>query len=359
MTTGVLHVVVPAGVADPSRASGGNTYDRMVCDGLAALGWGVRVRRLPGGWPRPDPAACRALAGVVASAPDGELVLVDGLIGSAAAEVLVPQARRLRLVVLVHLPLGWSPSGSAGVGVAEQEARVLEAAGAVVATSDWARGWLLAAYGLAESVVHVARPGVRAAPPAAGSEGGGELLCVAAVTPGKGHDVLLAALATLDGLPWRCVCVGPLDRDPDFVADVAAEARALRRRGEDRVLLVGPQDGGALDASYAAADLLVLASRHETYGMVVTEALARGLPVIATDVGGLPEALGGSNGPGRPGLLVPPGDAVALAAALRRWLGDPDLRDRLRRAASERRGTLAGWPDTAAAVARVLSGVAP
>ena len=353
-----VHVVLPDTVDDPHRPSGGNTYDRMVCDGLAALGWWVRVHTVSGDWPRPDPAACRELAAVVSSVPDGELVLVDGLIGSASGDVLLPHTRRLRLVVLVHLPLGWSPAGRAGLGVEEQEARVLRAAAAVVVTSGWTRSWLQAAYGLSESVVQVARPGVREAPPATGSTTGGELLCVASVTPGKGHDVLLAALATLNGLPWRCVCVGPLDRDPDFVADIAAEARALRRHGEDRVVLAGPLDGEALDASYAAADLLVLASRYETYGMVVTEALARGVPVIASEVGGLPEALGDSNGSGRPGLLVPPGDPVALAAALRRWLGDPDLRARLRHAASERRGTLSGWSDTAAAVARVLSGAA-
>ena len=98
----------------------------------------------------------------------------------------------------------------------------------------------------------------------------------------------------------------------------------------------------------------MLASHAETYGMVVTEALARGLPVLATDVGGVTEALGHP----RPGFLVPPGDPAALGAALRRWLGDPALRARLRRAARERRATLRPWADTASAVAGVLAGVA-
>jgi glycosyltransferase involved in cell wall biosynthesis len=101
---------------------------------------------------------------------------------------------------------------------------------------------------------------------------------------------------------------------------------------------------------------MVLASRAETYGMVVAEALARGLPVVAADVGGLTEALGNGADGIRPGLLVPPDDPGALAAAVRRWLGDPELRRRLRAAARERRDSLPGWETTASVIAGVLAG---
>jgi glycosyltransferase involved in cell wall biosynthesis len=182
------------------------------------------------------------------------------------------------------------------------------------------------------------------------------LLCVAAVAPHKGHDVLVAALAMIADLPWRCVFVGTLDRDPRFVDTLRRQAGAAGI--DDRVDLVGPRTGAALDVSYAGADLLVLASRAETYGMVVTEALARGLPVVATAVGGLPGAMGRAADGSRPGLLVPPGDAPALAAALRRWLGEPDLRQHLRRAAGERRMTLSDWAATSERISRVLAEVA-
>jgi glycosyltransferase involved in cell wall biosynthesis len=226
----------------------------------------------------------------------------------------------------------------------------------VVATSEWTRRWLLEHYNLAPGLVHVAQPGADAAGISAGSQGGGELLCVAAVTPVKGHDLLLAALASVADRPWRCECVGDLTRDPGFAAGLA---RRAREGGiGDRIRFTGPRTGRDLDAAYAAADVLVVASRVETYGMVITEALARGLPVVASAVGGVPEALGHAADGSRPGLLVPPGDASALGAALRRWLGDPDLRHRLRQAALERRATVSDWSDTVARVSRALAGAA-
>jgi glycosyltransferase involved in cell wall biosynthesis len=331
-----VHVIVPEDIDDPARPSGGNTYDRRVCRGLAALGWTVHAHPVPG---------AAALARTVRRIPDGAVVLLDGLIASPAPEVLVPEANRVRQVVLMHMPLG-----QAG------EREVLAAAAAVVTTSAWTRRRLGELYSLPADRVHVAEPGVDAARLAAGSPAGGGLLCVGAVTPGKGHDVLLDALAMTTDLSWRCTCVGSLVRDPAFAGE-------MRRRAPDgglggRVRFAGTCTGQELDRAYAAADLLLLASHSETYGMVVTEALARGLPVLATEVGGVTEALGHGEDGARPGLLVPPGDPAALAAALRHWLEDAGLRDRLGRAARERRAKLRPWADTASAVAGVLAGVA-
>jgi glycosyltransferase involved in cell wall biosynthesis len=341
-----VHLIVPEGIDDPTRPSGGNTYDRRVCDGLAALGWTVREHAVR------DAAA---LAHAVGRIPDGAVVLLDGLIASTAPEALVPQARRLRQVVLVHMPLGHRPPDDEAGAVRAREREVLAAAAAVVTTSAWTRRRLGELYALPADRVHVAEPGVDAAPLAAGTAAGDSLLCVAALTPDKGHDVLLAGLAMAKDLSWRCECVGSLVRDPAFADGVR---RHVRNSGlGDRVRFPGPRVGPDLDRAYAAADLLVLPSRAETYGMVVTEALARGLPVLATDVGGVTEALGHGEDGTRPGLLVPPGDPAALGAALREWLSDGELRTRLRRAARERRARLRPWADTASAVADVLAGV--
>jgi glycosyltransferase involved in cell wall biosynthesis len=346
-----VHVVVPEGIDDPVRPSGGNLYDRRVCDGLAALGWSVYEHAVPGPWP--DAGGHAALRRAVEGIPNGAVVLLDGLVACAAPDELVPHGRRLRQVVLVHMPLGHRPPPGEAAAIRARERAVLEAASAVVTTSAWTRRRLGELYALPAHRMHVAAPGIDAADLARGSAAGDALLCVAALTPDKGHDVLLDALATATDLSWRCACVGSLERDPAFADSVR---RRARERGlADRVRFPGTHTGAQLDRTYAAADLLVLASHAETYGLVLTEALARGLPVIATDVGGVTEALGhGANGT-RPGLLVPSGDSAALGAAVRTWLSDAALRGRLRRAARERRASLRRWPATASVLAGVLA----
>jgi glycosyltransferase involved in cell wall biosynthesis len=256
--------------------------------------------------------------------PSGEVAIVDGLLASPA---LLPESSRVRVVVLVHMPR-WE----------WWEGPVLQSAAGVIATSRWTRDRLVDCYGLDR--VLVAEPGVDPAPVSPGSADGGALLSVGAVTPLKGYDVLAAALRRIEDLSWSCRAIGSTAIEPDFAASLPATVR-----------LTGPMTRAELDATYAEADLLVLASRAETYGMVVTEALAHGVPVVASDVGGVREALGGG------GVLVPPGDPAALAGALRQWLTSPAHRATLRDAARARRTTLTGWNRTAELVAAAVGAV--
>ncbi len=341
MVGAAVTVVAPDALADPGRPSGGNSYDRRVCQELAAVGWTVDLELVPGGWPRVDPESRRHLAAVLAALPGRSVVLLDGLVALAAPEVVVPASGRLRVVVLVHMPLD-----------NDREGAVLHAAAAVLVTSEWTRGRLISRYGLDPAKVHVATPGVDPAPPARGTDDGGSLLCVGAVVPAKGQDLLVSALADVADLPWRCRWVGSMSRDPEHVAGLLTRIRAERL--EDRIELAGAVDGAAVAAAYATADLLVHPSRAETYGMVVTESLARGVPVLAGDVGGVPEALGRGRAGVPPGVLFPADDSAALAAALRAWLTDDHLRSWLRAGACARRRELAGWRATARRVGRVL-----
>lgn len=346
----VVHVIVPDSIDDAARPSGGNVYDRRIFRGLAAHGWSVHEHALPGAWPRPDPNACAALATALAGLADGTIVVLDGLIASSVPGVAA-SADRLRLLVLVHMLVADGHDDETRA----VEGAVLTAAAAVVATSQWTKARLIEQYGMPSGTIHVIAPGADAAELAAGTADGGGLLCVAAVTPAKGHDVLVTALAELKNVAWHCVCAGSLDLDPGFVDGLRHQALEAGIAG--RMRFTGTRTAGELAALYAAADVLVLCSHAESYGMVVTEALARGIPVIAGAVGGVPEALGYGGAAARPGVLVPPGDPQAYAAALRSWLGDREVRRRLRRAARQRRETLSSWAAAASRFSDVLAGI--
>lgn len=348
--TADVALVVPIGVDDETVPTGGNVYDRRMRAGLVEAGLRVQQIAVAGSWPRPAAADCAELARTLDSLPDGLPVLLDGLIACGVPEVLVPRAERLPLAVLVHMPLADDVALSPGVAaeLARRERETLLAVSAVVATSAATAQRLVDAYGLRH--VDVVPPGADPAPLTVGSAGGGRLLCVASVAPVKGQDVLVEALGRLTELPWQCRFAGA-ERDAVFARQV--RSRIERLGIGDRVNLTGSRNGEQLHGLYADADLLVLPSRAESYGMVVTEALARGIPAVTSAVGGLPEALG-TTALGVPGMLVPPDDATALADALRQWLTDDDLRQRLRTAARQRRETLTPWPVAAGQLAAVL-----
>jgi glycosyltransferase involved in cell wall biosynthesis len=321
-----VHFLVPAGFGE--RPSGGNVYDRRVQAGLVGLGWDVVTHEV-------TPDAAPVL-------PDRAVALVDSLVASWWGESLL--ASPATIVPLLHMTFE-TPG----------ERELLAAAPVVVTTSGWSRHRLVDDHGLAPTRVHVAAPGVDMADPAPGTASGGELVCVASVIPGKGHDLLLSALGALTDLDWRCTMVGRVDLDPDFVDGLhksAADAGTCAR-----LRFAGALPHDEVRAAYAAADLLVLASRGESYAMVVTEALAHGIPVVATAVGGVPEALGHADDGSTPGVLVRPGDVAGLAGVLRRWLEEPPRRQRLRRSAAQRRLTLTSWSQTAARVAAALETV--
>jgi glycosyltransferase involved in cell wall biosynthesis len=347
-----VHVVAPEGFDNPGQPTGGNIYDRRVCAGLAEAGWDVLVTTVAAARPVAGSDARDDLARIVSAVPDGEIVLIDGLIASPASAQLLPHAGRIRMTVLLHMPLATALDTRHDASAQRSERVVLRAATGVVVTSEWTRQQVLTRYAIPAHRVHVARPGADlVAVPARPVRG--QLICVGVLGRHKGQDLLVEALAELGDLDWHCLLAGPLDRDPDFVDQL--QTRIARLGYGHRVRLAGVLTGAVLSHAYTTADLLVAPSRSETYGMAVTEALAHGLPVIAAAVGGLPEALGSTADGTRPGQLIPPGDPAALAAALGDWLGDERHRNRLRAAARKRRSTLRGWEQTTQEIANTLT----
>lgn len=347
MSAAATTFVLPADVDDVTFASGGNAYDRHMCEVL-----GLREVVVPGRWPTPGQDARTNLARALGSLPDGSVALLDGLVACGVPESVVPHARRLRLAILLHLPLGdetgLPPERAAELDGLERE--TLHAAAAVIATSAWAGRRAIDHHGLDPARVHVAPPGTAPAPLATGTDG--RLLCLASITPRKGQDVLVEALAGVADLGWTCDCVGSVRRDPAYVERV--HGLILRHGLANRISLTGPLPDAELRTRFGRTDLLVLPSRGETFGMVVTEALARGIPVLTSQVDALPDTLGRAPDGGVPGILVPPGDAAALSEALRRYLADASLRGRLRESARERRRELEDWNQAARRLAAIL-----
>lgn len=339
--------VLPADVDDVTLASGGNAYDRRMCGVL-----GLREVTVPGRWPTPEEASRIDLARALGELPDGSVALLDGLVACGVPEVVVPHAGRLRLAILLHLPLadetGLPEERATELDGLERE--TLHAAAAVIATSRWAARRAIEHHGLDPARVHVATPGTRHAPLAAGIDG--RLLCLASITPRKGQDVLVEALAGVADLGWMCECVGSVRRDPAYVDRV--HGLVARYGLANRLSLTGPLSDAELEVRFGRTDLLVLPSRGETFGMVVTEALARGIPVLTSDVDALPDTLGQAPDGSVPGILVPPGDAAALSEALRRYLTDASLRGRLRESARECRRHLEDWNQAAERLAAIL-----
>lgn len=342
-------VLIPG---DIDSRTGGYGYDRRIIAGLRAIGWTVDVVGLDRSYPFPSPSARAHAAAALSGLADDVLVLVDGLAFGAMAEQAEAHARRVKFVALVHHPLaietGLRPEQVQLLF--DSERRALQCARAIVVTSrHTVRS--LEPYGVSADSVSVIEPGTDEQTPARGSNGVTvQLICVASVSPRKGHDVLIAALSSLKDLSWHLTCVGDTGRAPETV-------RRLRERIaeaglEERISLAGECGEQDVARHYDQSDVFVLPTHYEGYGMAVAEALSFGLPVIATPVGAIGDLVGSAAG-----VLVPVGDAEALSQALRRVIGDRAYRAELAAGARSVSRRLPTWDDAARTMSELLSAV--
>lgn len=335
-----LHFVLPG---DPETRTGGYLYDRRILAGLADHGWTIDLVRLGDGFPFPTEAEAADAARLLDALPPGHPVIVDGLAGGVLPDAMRRLSARHPLVALVHHPLaeetGLDPAARDALALSERAG--LAHAARVIATGPATARRLVADYAVPEDRIGIVIPGTDIGPIARGSGDRPALLCVGSLTPRKGQAVLVRAVARIADRPWHLVLIGSPDRDPTYAGEVR---QAVTTKGlGDRVDLAGELDADAVARHFATADIFVLPSFLEGFGMVLTEAIAHGLPIVATTAPAIPDTV-----PEGAGLLVPPGDEAALAAALSSLIDDPNRLDRLRDAAIRARESLAGWDDQAA-----------
>ena len=369
---------------DLKQRTGGYIYARRVLELLGQFRVAVDHLALPDGYPAPSPNELATTARIFAELPPSKVLLVDGLAYGAMPVAIIARAP-CPIVALVHHPLcletGLSAERQAQLKATETAALAL--AGRVIVTSATTARVLREQFAVPAKKLTVAVPGTdpaaslsvrtRLAPaalrlspgagaaPSAGAVGGFagsaastrlELLAVGSVVPRKGYDLLVEALAGFKHLDWRLTIAGDRDRSPDTTAAIEAIIKGCCV--SDRVRLIGAVDESVLAALYTRTDLFVAASLYEGYGMVLSEALAHGLPIITTTGGAAAETV-----PDACAIKVPPGDVKALAAALQTAMQDAPLRRQLAAAAWSAGQNLPRWEETARIISLVLKEVAP
>jgi glycosyltransferase involved in cell wall biosynthesis len=344
-------------------ATGGYEYDRRIVAGLRDQGLRIDVRELDGDFPCPSAAARADAARALAGTEDGAVVLFDGLAFGALPDEVSVERDRLRLIALVHHPLALETGLDldAARALDRSERVALQAARLVVVTSR-ATAVTLGGLGVSAGHIAVVEPGVDRAPLAKGSTTGvTRFLSVGAVSPRKGYDVLVRALSRIADRPWQARIVGSTSRHRTSVEQLERLVADLGL--SDRVTLAGEVTADALAAEYSAADVFVLPTYYEGFGMAVAQAIAYGLPCIATSTGAIPSLLriandAGGEGDGAAGVLVGAGDWQALSGLLARMIDDGTWRGRLRAGARAARHDLRGWADVAREMADVIDRVA-
>jgi glycosyltransferase involved in cell wall biosynthesis len=336
---------------DLKAATGGYTYDRRVIELLPAFGVPVSVLSLPSSFPNPSASDLEETQRIIAAQPSTSVLVVDGLAyGAFTGSVL--DAIKGRVIGLVHHPL-FLETGlphARKVALKDSEERALKRANYIIVTSRATKRIVTDQLGISPDKITIAEPGTDPAQRATGTGAPLQILAVGAIMPRKGYELLVEALSPLKDIDWRLTIAGAHDRHPQTVEAVQS---AIRKHGlEDRVTLVGKVVPATLERLYESADLFVSASLFEGYGMVLAEAMARGLPIVLAAGGAAADTAGDAAA-----LHVEAGNVPELTSALSRALTDKKLRDRLADAAWDAGRTLPTWHETARRFAAVILGL--
>jgi len=341
---------IPGDIETPT---GGYIYDKRVMALLPTLGIDCKHQVLPAAYPAPKPDDLALTERLLAASPKGATLLIDGLAYGAMPAGMLSRIER-PIYALVHHPLcletGLSEARKAELLASETAA--LAVARHVIATSRATARILSSDFGIAPDRITVAEPGTDPAPRASGTGSPMQILAVGAVSPRKGYDVLIEAVAPLAGLDWRLVIAGAVDRAPDAVAGL--KSRIAAHGLSERVSLPGKVVPSTLERLYDTTDVFVMPSLFEGYGMVLAEAMARGIAIVCTTGGAAAETV-----PDGAALKVAPGDAEALREAIRKAVTNKKLRKQLQTASWDAGRVLPTWHETTRRIAAALMGLKP
>lgn len=336
---------------DLESRTGGYAYDRRLLQEFAALGLRTTVVPLAASYPYPDAEALADTERRFAQLPDNSIVLVDGLAFGAMPESACKHGQRLQFIALCHHPLaletGLSPQQKETF--IQSESVALRCSQAIVVTSPATALTLQSLFAVEAATISIALPGTDPVPFSACSGNPPVLLTAATLTQRKGHDLLIDALSNIAHLPWQARFIGAQHYDPDWSDALKQKVQAAGL--SERILFLGAI--ADLEPEYQQADIFVLPSHYEGYGMVFAEAIAHGLPVVATRCGAAEDLV-----PSTAGRLVPVGDCAALSAALSELLQDLDLRTQLQQGARDASQQLPCWRSSANIIQQLVQAIA-
>ncbi len=331
---------------DLATPTGGYIYDAKIIAGLREAGISITTLSLGESFPYPTQKIHYKATKLLADTAINSTLIVDGLALGVLPEAAKFASERGRLIALVHHPLaletGMNEDTAAKFKAGETLA--LSYAHEVIVTSPTTAKILADDYGVAQNRLHIALPGIEkiSFETSTFSQSSNtqttQLLSVAAISQRKGFDVLIAALGTLKNLDWHLTIAGDLTRSPDVGAKLLQQVQDAGLG--KRITFLGAMSPAKITFLYTQADIFVLASRYEGYGMAYAEALAHGLPIIGTTGGAIPDVV-----PLDAGILVLPDEIAPLAKALHLLIQDKTARASFAAGAQKAAANLPHWDD--------------